>query len=63
MVKNNDKAVIFYTLPRGTICDISAICLKRSILDNIGGNLDRIDKQLIRLGYKKIFLNLRHLLH
>ncbi len=55
MVKNNDKAVIFYTLSRGTINGNSAICFKRSIVDNIGGNLDRIDKQLIRLGNKKNF--------
>jgi hypothetical protein len=54
-IVKNDKVVIFYTLPRGTINDVSAICFKRSIVDNIGGNLDRIDKQLIRLGNKKTF--------
>lgn len=55
IVKNNDKAVIFYTLPRGTINGISAICFKRSIVDTIGGNLERIDKQLIHLGNRKNF--------
>ena len=55
MVKNNDKAVIFYILPRGTINKISAICFKRSIVDKIGRNLDRIDKQFSRLGNKKNF--------
>ena len=55
IVKNNDKAVIFYTLPRGTINGISAICFKRSRVDTIGGNLERIDKQLIHLGNRKNF--------
>lgn len=55
MVKNNDKAVIFYTIPRGTINKISAICFKRSIVDNIGGNLDRLDKQFYHIGNKKNF--------
>lgn len=55
MIKNNDKAVIFYTIPRGTINKISAICFKRSIVDNIGGNLDRIDKKFNYIGNKKNF--------
>jgi hypothetical protein len=55
MVKNKQKAVIFYTLPRGTINDIFALCFKRSIVDKIAGDLSRIDSQLYRLGIKKSF--------
>ncbi|HJT47492.1 MAG TPA: hypothetical protein VJ729_04860 [Nitrososphaeraceae archaeon] len=55
MVKNKEKAVIFYTLPRGTISGIFAICFKRSIVDNIGGELSRTDSQFYRLGTKKNF--------
>jgi hypothetical protein len=47
-VKNNDKAVIFYTIPRGSINGISAICFKKSIVNEIGGNLDRsVDDSII----------------
>lgn len=55
MVKNKEKAVIFYTLPRGTINGISAVCFKRSIVDKIGGGLSRIDSQFNRLATKKDF--------
>jgi hypothetical protein len=44
MVKDKEKAVIFYTLPTETINGIFAICFKRSIVDKIG---------LYRLGSKK----------
>ena len=55
MVKNKEKAVIFYTIPRGTINGIFAVCFKRSIVDKIGGDLSRIDSQFYRLGSKKNF--------
>ena len=55
MAKNKEKVVIFYTLPRGTINGIFAICFKRSIVDKIGGDLSRIDSQFYRLGSKKSF--------
>ncbi|MGB6594469.1 MAG: hypothetical protein WBE68_23460 [Candidatus Nitrosopolaris sp.] len=55
MAKNKEKVVIFYTLPRGTISGIFAICFKRSIVDKIGGDLSRIDSQFYRLGSKKSF--------
>ena len=55
MVKNKEKAIIFYTLPRGTINGIFSICFKRSIVDRIGGDLSRIDSQFYRLGSKKNF--------
>jgi hypothetical protein len=55
MAKNKEKVVIFYTLPRGTISGIFAICFKRSIVDKIGGDLSRIDSEFYRLGSKKSF--------
>ena len=55
LVKSKEKAIIFYSLPRGTINGIFAICFKRSIVDEIGGNLSRIDAQFYRLGCKKNF--------
>jgi hypothetical protein len=55
MVKNKEKAVIFYTLPRGSINGIFAISFKRSVVDKIGGDLSRIDTQFYRLGSKRNF--------
>jgi hypothetical protein len=55
MAKNKEKVVIFYTLPRGTINGIYVICFKRSIVDKIGGNLNRLDSEFYRLGNKKNF--------
>jgi hypothetical protein len=55
MVKNKEKAVIFYTLPRGTINGIFVVCFKRSIVDKIGGDLSRLDSKFYRLGSKKNF--------
>ncbi|MGC2572393.1 MAG: hypothetical protein WA364_12860 [Candidatus Nitrosopolaris sp.] len=55
MAKNKEKVVIFYTIPRGTISDIFAVCFKRSIVDKIGGDLSRIDTEFYRLGNKKSF--------
>ena len=55
MAKNKEKVVIFYTLPRGTISGIFAICFKRSIVDKIGEDLSRKDSQFYRLGSKKSF--------
>lgn len=55
MARNKEKAVIFYTLPRGTINGIFAVCFKRSVVDKIGGDLSRMDSQFYRLGSKKNF--------
>ena len=48
MAKDRERVVIFYTIPRGTVGDIFAISFKRSIVDEIGGNLSRADSQLYR---------------
>jgi len=55
MVKNKEKSVIFYTIPRGTINGIYAVCFKRSVIDEIGGDLSRIDTKFRRLGSKMNF--------
>ena len=55
IVKNNEKAVIFYTLPRGTINGIYSVCFKRSVIDEVGGDLSRTDGKFSRLGNKMNF--------
>lgn len=48
MVEENEKAVIFYNLSKGTINNIFVLCFKRNVVEEIGRNLDRIDKLLIK---------------
>ncbi|MGH9926449.1 MAG: hypothetical protein ACRD5B_13845 [Nitrososphaeraceae archaeon] len=55
VVDDKEKAVIFYTLPRGSINGIFAICFRRSVVDEIGGNLSKIDTHFYSLGIKKNF--------
>lgn len=57
MVKNNEKAVILYTIPKGTINDIFSICFKRNLVEEIGKSLDKIDKIFSRLGNQKNFFH------
>ena len=55
LARNNEKAVIFYTFPRGSINGIYGVGFKRSIVDSIGGNLSRIDSDFYRKGNKLCF--------
>jgi hypothetical protein len=55
IVKNKEKAIIFYTLPRGSVNGIFDVCFNRSIVDKIGGDLSRIDSRFYRLGSKMNF--------
>lgn len=55
LAKNKEKAVIFYTLPRGSINRIYGVCFKRSVVDKIGGDLSRMDTEFYRTGNKMSF--------